>query len=1051
MSMHKVGNFKRFIAFAINAQFVLAGSAFSAEEGNQSGKGWQTVQDITNVVGGLGKSAMQGMQQMQMQQMAAQQQQQLSQSLSIKPIQSGHAPSILTQNGCFVLEAKVDTTNDMCDKDKFDPMKAQSGYYSAVLDIAENNENQLDNFLTHGHERSTTQGIGCYEKSLKQFTAMLNSRVEMLNKLEAGIEAEVEAFKKLSEKDVEDLKKGNALLTGTPARYLKDFKFEDKFNDPQCASFMGSEKFKSTGRKSKSGGFRGIRDLLDQKVDKPGKGLNPSQIKAKTAEMKADIRKIAKQIAKQASADKTMSGDSGLKGIRTNSPISSGSPALKSIVDEVRGAASLEVANLERELKKTTGEMKEVISGIKSDSIEVDEWAFDYERNLKNGCLTNYIKSNFKGPQGLVGRLYDPNMSKKANQQSDSSYKNAIVSILGDDEFTIEEKIKRIKIEERKSSNSRYAMTTGKSLNIRGKEVGASTRIKASDMVSIFTDNCSEQFENKRGPRGKSPRQIVKAIKSFKQKREQIHQTYVAKVQQDIINKMENCPSDTSTGTGALSCNDALDSNSKNFCLRTANTCASNMIACKDKANKIVETTRNEQKVVAKRYKANMDGFKARLVTQFKGVNAMMEMSGRQLDGMYKMGSVYNSPVGLDLNLLTDKLLPEKDGIDPSLRIEDPAKYLAMMKDNISKLKKSVIAANEEVLTGKKGKGELGGKSAGSAGKYAGFAGELKKYEANYKSEKKNWGKTADKCKSLIARYNQQQQDQYAQATEANNEKNAKISALCKKVSSFEHDPSGFCEEASELGDEIFEIAAVAGDNVAASNIKAFGKTCADFNSDGGSNTHSSAGNVPPHRAASSVTPKAYCDKYVNDTIPQCDTIRALTKPYGGNKCESPDSLYNPEDDKQKVVLEAYNKQSIKGAAATIVKAEKCKATKELDEAKDANNREGVTCDPLGPSDQEKVLANKDIAKKLMAGNCYLDEYLPPSTLATITKQEEVIQDYIQQEVRQEAYSDIGDVNVSVCSATMDGGSGKGMFQGLGQQVGRGLAGGMGSNVQGGW
>jgi hypothetical protein len=1040
MSMHKVGKFKRFIAFAINAQFVLATSAFSADDVRQSGSGWQTVQQITNVVGGLGMEAMQGMQQMQMMQMAAQQKQQLAQNLSIKPIRGGNAPSILTQNGCFVLEAKVDTTNDMCDPKKFDPMKAQSGYYTAVLEIAESNENQLENFLTHGHERATTQGVGCYEKSLKQFTAMLNSRVEMLNKLEAGIEAEVEAFKKLSEKDVEDLKRGNALLTGSPARYLKDFNFEDKFKDPQCASFIGPETFKKTGSSSKGGGFRGIRDLLDQKVDKPDKGgLNPSQIKSRTTEMKADIRKIAKQIAKQASKDKTMSGDAALKSIRTNSPISSASPALKAIVDEVRSNATLEVANLERELIKTTGDMKEVISGIKADSIEIDEWAFDYERNLKNTCLTGYIKSNFNGAQGLVGRLYDPNISKKANEQSDSSYKNAIVSILADDEFTIEEKIKRIKTEERKSSNSRYAMTTGKSLNIRGKEVGASTRIKASDMISILTDNCSEQFENKRGPRGKSPRQVVKALKSFKQKREQIHKTYVAKVEQDIINKMENCPSDTSTGSGALSCGDALDSNSKNFCLRTANVCASNMIACKDKANKIVETTRNEQKVVATRYKANMDAFKARLVTQFKGVNGMMEMSARQLDGMYKMGSVYNSPVGLDLNLLTDKLLPEKDGIDPSLRIEDPAKYLAMMKDNISKLKKSVIAANEEVLNGKTGAGEVNGKSAGSAGKYAGFAGELKKYEANYKSEKKNWGTTAKQCMKLISQYNKQQQDQYAQASEANNEKNAKISALCSKVSSFEHDPSGFCEEASELGDEIFEIAAVSGDHVAASNIKAFGKTCANFNSEGGSNTHHSSGGLPPHRAASSITPKSYCEKYKDDKIPQCHRIEALTSNYNQTECNSIDDI--KPTDLSKLNIE-YAIQMEGTTSKGIVKRGDCK---DIPNATDATK--AMECKNLTSDHMEDIMKNDNIVENLMATKCFIREKLDKSVVASLEKAEEVIQDYIQQEVRQEAYSDIGDVNVSVCSATMDGGGGKGMFQGMGEQVGRGLAGGMGTNV----
>ena len=49
---------------------------------------------------------------------------------------------------------------------------------------------------------------------------------------------------------------------------------------------------------------------------------------------------------------------------------------------------------------------------------------------------------------------------------------------------------------------------------------------------------------------------------------------------------MINCPAETTEGSGASSCSGALDMNSGNFCLRTANVCAGNMLGCKDKADK---------------------------------------------------------------------------------------------------------------------------------------------------------------------------------------------------------------------------------------------------------------------------------------------------------------------------------------------------------------------------------------------------------------------------------------------------------------------------------
>ena len=511
MSTKKNSKLKPLIAMTLNLQLFISSAAFA--ENNKERK-WQVAADVTNAVTGLAGSAMQGMQQMQMQQMAAQQQAQLQQQFAVKPITSPtQVPPILLQNGCLVLEARTDRPADSCDRDQFTPEKAASGYYTALFQVAENNENNLTNFLTHGHERATTQGIGCYEKSLKQFTGMLEARVEALNQLEASIEKEVQAFQKLAEKDVEDLKRGNALLEGTPAEFLKDIRFEDKFNDSQCASFVGANEFKSTGKK----GFRAIASLLDGKVSSPKKGFTPQELKAKTLEIRNDIRKIAKNAAKFSKDKKTLQVDPSKLGIRTNT-LKAKNPAVAAIIAEVSTAAVLEQQDLLTEVTKVTGGgQKDIIEGIQNDTIDLDNALFNYERAEKNNCMNAYLKNNFGSKSGITERLMDPNVSAKANRESDSAFKNTIVAILNDDDYTLEQKMKRIKDEESKNGNSRYTMTTGKSMSVKGKSIGASTRLRASDMLSVFADNCSQRFESVATDSGKSKREIVNSIKSFKQ------------------------------------------------------------------------------------------------------------------------------------------------------------------------------------------------------------------------------------------------------------------------------------------------------------------------------------------------------------------------------------------------------------------------------------------------------------------------------------------------------------------------------------------------------
>ena len=1023
MSTRKNGKLKRIIALVVNLQLVLTTSAFAQNEKRDDF--FLGVAKATNAVTGLAGSAMQGMQQMQMQQQQQYTANMVRGSMKLQFINPAQTPPMLLEGQCAVLDAIPVMPADQC-KD-LDPMKAQSGYYAAVVEAAEDNINDVQKYLTPGHEKYTTQGVGCYEKALKAFQAKLNSRLEAINKLEEGIEREFEAFTALTKQEIEGVKNLNAELTGKPAERAKDKKWDKEFSDPQCASFVTGDKFKSTG---KSGGYESIKNLLSKTAENPGKGaLSASNLKAQQKAIKREVRQIAKAVAKHVKKKKIIEGvDPSTIGVRSKY-IGTKNAAVLSIISSSSTKAKSDLEDLQKETLKGVedgdGEAKTIISGIMNDTVDLDNALFNYERSKKNNCFNNYLKNNFGGSAGLASKLQDPNISKKANKESDSAFKNSISSILMDDEYTMEEKLNMIKKEEKKSGNGRYSFTTGKSVNIKGKQIGASTRLRASDMLSIFSDNCSERFEKLRNKKGKSPRTVLNSLKGFKSKFKKIQNEYATKLADNIISGMLECPEDKTTGSGAGSCSgESLNTKSDSFCLRTANVCAGNMLACKDRAEQVFDQKRNEQKNLAKSYNNKMKAFKGKLVSAFQNTNKILEATSRQLDGMYQMGSVYNAPVGLDLNMLKDQFMT-KDGVDASLMMEDPAKYKDLMKKNIAALKKSIKKANDEILNGPKNDENTVIASAGDASKFQGVSGEIKKYLANYDNQMNAYKELAASCRGMITAFNAQQ----AKENEKIAEQNAERRTMCNKVMAFNENPAGFCGSASELGDEVLKIAAVAGDRKAAADLKAFGETCDSYGSEDGSNMydHNYSGGT---RNYARKTASEFCSESGNKDIQACDRYNAVTKKYSKGSCGQSTTLDDLITNDDLVGLVVTTKEGYSGKVKE--KANLPASITEQDYV------------PFDKTDSKHMNAYKDqYAESIMDSNdCFILDELPEREQTRISDAEDAVSGYIAQEQRSKMYASVGDVNISQCGSMYGGDVGKEFFNQAGQMMGRGLAGG---------
>jgi len=794
MSRFKRNKQVRFLPLLLSLQLFIPTSLFAQEDaGSKTYQHWKSSAQVLNMMGGLSQQMLQQHQQRMQQQQAQQMMMSLQRDLSLQPVDPTQVPPIISQNGCMVLPAKGNRVSGgiSCDA-PFDEQALQTGVYDSLLEISQNNINTVSNFLTEGHERFTTQGMGCYDKAKKQLQQKLESRLELLSQMEESINRRGEQFQKLAKNDLMEIQKGSALLDGNVAdktvqSALKNYRFEDQFKDPACRSYFSGQQFKTLGKK----GLRGIESELTNEVAK----LNPQGFLAKSSQLEKEIKNFGKHVNnKQSNSDGLQPYSEDPFAGFDNQLLSRNSKAIQKIMsntfDEVLEDNKKVMRKMESIIPSddpvASKMFQEVQQGVQSGTIDLGFRLSEFEKETKNSCLNNYIKNNFGSADGFTRKLQDPNVSKKANEEADSSFKNYIVEILEDERLTIETKKKKIAQAQSDPANSRYGMVTGKSITVEGKNISASTRLPANAMVDMFVDNCVARFDGEPNSKGSTYRDITNAMKSYKNEFTQMKTKLSSRLQSNIVNELLRCPSDENTGSAAMSCDgNSLKTESNNFCLRTANKCAANINGCMEKAQKLVETTRQKQMKHVDTYKQNMNGFKEDLMKEFSVIGASFEQSARELDGLFQMGTMYNMPVGLDLATKEGENTLLK-GVDPALEIEDPEVYLKKVKGNIAKLKTNIKKQNDEVLKG--------------------YDAEIKKYQENYKNELNQWETLANNCKDRIKDYNKfvEQQNQAEQQRVAD-QKNAQGEA-CKKFTDFRSSPCPSSGAANGLAGDIAAI-----------------------------------------------------------------------------------------------------------------------------------------------------------------------------------------------------------------------------------------------------
>ncbi len=798
---------------------------------------WQTAANVMQTLGSGLNSAVFAMQQAanNPQNRYNQYKASLDPMLKIQPINPAQIPPVFS--GCLVLPAESNKVSEGMKCTAKSPQEIQAGYAAAMIEIHEFNLSQYDKYLTKGHARFSSQGVGCYEKKLEDFNGVLLAREEELNKYKERIKTLLDNFNLSAKNDLEGIKQTDAILNGEKGqkKYLKDFKFEDTLlgqNDSQnvCGSFLSSTLLSKTGQES---GLKGIESQIFSLINKPNnKSMSADEMISKASQMRSEIDSLAQKMSSHMSNRSAASADLNSISYRGRI-ISKDNKALNSALSNFNARIQNQITDLESATKisnMTTGDqqLSKMFTGIQSgaiDASEINDYLANYERSVKFNCLTRGdLVKNFGSIESFAKRFKNPNISSSLANDADNALANSVVSILNNENLSIDQMINMIQNEESKGRNSRYIMTTGKTIKFNGRTINASTPMRPSQLVQIFGQSCKQDFESATNSAGYSKKDAVVALKNYTVQRKRIVDTASTDVAKIIKEELKSCPSDTSTGKAVLSCSNALNINHPNFCVRTALTCSGNMKGCYEKAKKQVETIRTQQNEMVTRFNQNVTKLKNNMKMELVALNRFLETQARSLDAQLNIGTVFETPA-IDFNLAEEIFMGKKDGINSSLEIQDPKAYYEKIVKNLEETQKT-LQKQRVAFLGNNGQG--------------GKLGKMKnEYIQNYKKAKTYAQSMIQECQTAIANTGKLLKEQQ----DAFDERNAKLADACGDLMAFNENPASV--EADELANDLSKViqitaSAPAGgqnltqqDKAAIAKIRSFNNYCESTNENG--------------------------------------------------------------------------------------------------------------------------------------------------------------------------------------------------------------------------
>jgi hypothetical protein len=342
-----------------------------------------------------------------------------------------------------------------------------------------------------------------------------------------------------------------------------------------------------------------------------------------------------------------------------------------------------------------------------------------------------------------------------------------------------------------------------------------------ANFVKLITKNCKEQFNNNATDSGYSKREIMNNYAKSRKEFESFNKSLASNVMNNIKDKVLNCSDNyqaNAQGVGVCSAQ-ALSPSSSSFCLKRANSCATNMRSClKKAADQVEKVTKKRDKSVAQ-YKANVQKNEEDLRKIYMQVEALTSMDGLNIEASLKQS------LTLPTQGLSFHINPEERQFLPGLEkmeVHSPDQYFDMMKKNLLALKAQIKKQNNDVM---KGNSEMGADSLAQQG----VLGHIANIKENMEKSLKEIVRYKDFCKTAFQNYMQGLRLQRKEIKMAMREQDQERAEYCSELQAMDRFPG--CNSASDF-DELIKISRRLGDRSASRTLNRYKKTCQRYMAD---------------------------------------------------------------------------------------------------------------------------------------------------------------------------------------------------------------------------
>lgn len=675
-----------------------------------------------------------------------------------------------------------------------------------------------ENYSSISNAQGQGFGVGCMNNALQVLNGYLTSRINDLDKLIQNVSFINDQFKQASKIDLDAIAESTAVLDGGNSELADEvktkkpdlFDFGKRFNNPACKSMYEGDKINTLGRRS-PGGLNAIsKDMRSQFSMKSGKFSGESYVNAH-ASVVDDINKMADNVSKQFNLNFSSISEPGAEGrggysgflgslsSSVSSPNGLTGQFTRDFFADAQQSYNQEMTKINSDFTLLSDEMRAAgVDPTRAATVARNLNAQNFEsevtmvqNQLRNGCLQRaFGGSGFW--DNLKRNIKDPEASKFANK-SYSNFRDRIQAIMTDSRTTPEAKLEAVRALEQ-SEGSRFVLnmqggyqvsTVDAQGNVAKKNVSSSSDVPSAYFSNVVT-TCDAQFSTNKLGSSLTAASAITKLRNLNQQYKTLAQNQSNKLRSEIRRKLIECSSPAdANATQAGSCTpDKFNTSSPGFCANGAFTCASNMKSCTTQAEQLVTQIKTERNARVVKYKANMEKNKADIKNMVARVFGDYSQLGQALAGM-NLGAGFNFPAP-DLNVsgeYMDKFRnATQNSPDGALLLEDPDKYVDLMKKNVQKMKDAFTQMQTQ-LTGRGGT----------------LAQHIEQTKNNYRVAQQKAENASRECIAKHDDYIRQSEQMRAQQQQKLNELGEKRQQVCGLFVRAQSDANGACT--ASIGD----------------------------------------------------------------------------------------------------------------------------------------------------------------------------------------------------------------------------------------------------------